>query len=506
MGFDDIDDERAFWDDEPRRSGRRPRTATRRATPTPARTPARRAASTSGTGGHPALSARAAAAAAASAGRTGSRRHGDPTTTIRVVEPSAPVAAAPLSDIWDDDWADQQQPAARSLDDIWAEPPAAPGRRAHTGAPARRTPARRGRPGRAGTRDPLVLRLGLLAGACAVLVPVAFALDSDAAPELRSATPVAGAAVLPAAGVAANPATDAALDTASTLVVTDPAVADTERTDATSTASTDASTSAAATAASPTDAASTEAPATQAPATDAASTDAPSTEAPSTEAPTTEATTTTLDPASAHAAAVAACGNTYEIAPGDYWIGIAGAIDTPLADLLELNAATVATPLYAGRDVCLPAGVQMPAPTTAPATTSAPATTAPKSSTSAPATTAPKSTTTTPATTVPKTTTTTEAPPKNTYSRAEVEAIIREIWPDDLEDEAVRIATRESNLIPTVRNYCCYGLFQIYYSVHKSWLAQMGVTSASQLYDPRVNATAAYALYQRSGSWAPWAL
>ena len=100
----------------------------------------------------------------------------------------------------------------------------------------------------------------------------------------------------------------------------------------------------------------------------------------------------------------------------------------------------------------------------------------------------------------------TGARPKNTYSRAEVEAIIREVWPDDLEDEAVRIATRESNLIPTVRNYCCYGLFQIYYSVHRTWLAQMGVTSASQLYDPRVSATAAYALYQRSGSWAPWAL
>ena len=105
-----------------------------------------------------------------------------------------------------------------------------------------------------------------------------------------------------------------------------------------------------------------------------------------------------------------------------------------------------------------------------------------------------------------QTATTTEAPPPNTYTRAEVEAIIREVWPDDLEDEAVRIATRESNLIPTVRNYCCYGLFQLYYSVHKTWMAQMGITSASQLYDPRVNATAAYALYQRSGSWAPWAL
>ena len=39
---------------------------------------------------------------------------------------------------------------------------------------------------------------------------------------------------------------------------------------------------------------------------------------------------------------------------------------------------------------------------------------------------------------------------------------------------------------------------------HKTWLASMGITSAAQLYDPRVNATAALALYNKSG-WAPWA-
>jgi hypothetical protein len=54
-----------------------------------------------------------------------------------------------------------------------------------------------------------------------------------------------------------------------------------------------------------------------------------------------------------------------------------------------------------------------------------------------------------------------------------------------------------------VRNSCCYGLFQIYYSAHKTWLASIGVTSAAQLYDPRVNASAALALYNTSG-WAPW--
>jgi hypothetical protein len=104
------------------------------------------------------------------------------------------------------------------------------------------------------------------------------------------------------------------------------------------------------------------------------------------------------------------------------------------------------------------------------------------------------------------TTTAAKVAPAKTYTRAQVEAIIREVWPDELENEAVRIATRESNLVPTAQNYCCTGLFQIYFSVHKSWLAKIGVTSAAQLKDPRVNAFAALVLYNRAGSWAPWRL
>ena len=42
-----------------------------------------------------------------------------------------------------------------------------------------------------------------------------------------------------------------------------------------------------------------------------------------------------------------------------------------------------------------------------------------------------------------------------------------------------------------MRNYCCYGLFQIYYEVHKGWLAGLGVNSASDLYDPVLNTRAA---------------
>lgn len=87
----------------------------------------------------------------------------------------------------------------------------------------------------------------------------------------------------------------------------------------------------------------------------------------------------------------------------------------------------------------------------------------------------------------------------------DVEAIIRSVWPAELADHAVAIATRESRLVPTARNSCCWGLFQIYWSVHQSWLAAMGVTSPSQLLDARTNAEAAWALYQRAGGWAPWA-
>jgi peptidoglycan hydrolase-like protein with peptidoglycan-binding domain len=86
------------------------------------------------------------------------------------------------------------------------------------------------------------------------------------------------------------------------------------------------------------------------------------------------------------------------------------------------------------------------------------------------------------------------------------ESIIRAIWPDDIEDWAVRIAKRESNLQPHVRNSCCWGLFQIHWVAHHSWLtAEFGITSPEQLYDPTVNATVALALYMRSTPHCqPW--
>ena len=93
------------------------------------------------------------------------------------------------------------------------------------------------------------------------------------------------------------------------------------------------------------------------------------------------------------------------------------------------------------------------------------------------------------------------------YTQAEVIQIIRDVWPDDLEDRAIAIAQRESKLRPGVigiPNRCCYGLFQIYYRWHQSWLPNIGVNHARQLLDPQVNARAALEIYRRNSGWGPW--
>lgn len=88
---------------------------------------------------------------------------------------------------------------------------------------------------------------------------------------------------------------------------------------------------------------------------------------------------------------------------------------------------------------------------------------------------------------------------------ADPEQIIRAAWPDELEDRAVAIAFRESRLVPTARNACCLGLFQIHWAAHRAWLAGIGITAAGELLDAATNAAAAYALYQLDG-WQPWTL
>lgn len=185
------------------------------------------------------------------------------------------------------------------------------------------------------------------------------------------------------------------------------------------------------------------------------------------------------------------CATDYTVVEGDFWIRLADAAGVELAELLEANGATVNTPLFPGSDICLPAGAATPAPPT----TAAPAVTSPATT----------STTTTSSTSTTTSTTTTTVPP-SPAGPEDIKQIIRDVWPDELEERALEIAYRESRYVPTAKNFCCYGLFQMYWTVHQSWLADIGITNDQQLYDPETNARAAYALYQRAGGWGPWAL
>ncbi|MEK7292705.1 MAG: LysM peptidoglycan-binding domain-containing protein [Actinomycetota bacterium] len=150
------------------------------------------------------------------------------------------------------------------------------------------------------------------------------------------------------------------------------------------------------------------------------------------------------------------CANTYTAERGDSWWSIAVKSNISLKQILTLNKATMKTIILIGDDICVPVTDQKVA-----------------------------------------------SPVVATYARKEVEQIIRDVWPDDLENRAIAIAQRESNLAPRAANRCCYGLFQIYYRWHKNWLPSVGVTSAKQLLNPKLNALAAYKLYQRNG-WGPW--
>jgi hypothetical protein len=203
-------------------------------------------------------------------------------------------------------------------------------------------------------------------------------------------------------------------------------------------------------------------------------------------------------PATAPPVTAPPCGDDYELATGDYWIRIADAADVDLADLLAVNDASVDTVLVPGGSICLPVGASTPAPPT----TSAPRAAATTATNAAPTT---RSSATTPTvTTAPPAPTTTVPARPAAVSAAEAVAIIRSVWPDDLEERAIEIAWRESNHRSNVNNSCCYGLFQIHWEAHRSWLSSIGVTSAWQLYDANVNTVAAYTLYQRSGGFGPW--
>jgi hypothetical protein len=309
--------------------------------------------------------------------------------------------------------------------------------------------------------DPLLLRLGLIVLVGVLLVPLALSLRADAAADSVEVSgdpvPAAGAApeVAPVTAVVEAPA-PAPTDTVSAATTTTATVA---AASGATTATADAESSA------------------SAQLTDDGMIDV--IDAPA----VADAPAQRIEPV---------CAATYTVHDGDYWLRLADESGVALSELLGRNVATIDTPLFAGDEVCLPAGAAMPAPPPAP-TTVAP-TTAPR-----PTTTAPPATTA--ATTAPPATT---AAPAYTSPEQNV-AIIREVWPDDLEEKAIQVAWRESNWRAEVFNgTCCYGLFQIYWTVHRGWLDDFGVTSSTQLFDARTNARMALEIYRRAGGWGPW--
>ena len=346
------------------------------------------------------------------------------------------------------------------------------------------------RRGMVGGLDPLLVRIGAVAIATTLMVPLAIGWTSDDGDgdTISSAVDESFEATGDAASTSVDVPTTVVLDPADL-----PPAVPVQRSNETSGSS---STS--------------EAPAAP-PAPSSSTSSSTTAAADDTSASESDASASTGSTAAATQASPADdCALDYEVQFGDFWLRLADGAGVPLTELLDANNATADTPLFPDSTICLPAGSSTPppppAPTTAPATTAAPTTAAP--TTAAPTTAA--STTAAPTTAAPTTTeapstTANPSPPANSNASAEqVKQIIRNVWPDELEDRAIEIAFRESRFVPTAKNYCCYGIFQIYWSVHRSWLADIGITDDQQLFDPTNNARAAYTLYQRAGGWGPW--
>ena len=169
-----------------------------------------------------------------------------------------------------------------------------------------------------------------------------------------------------------------------------------------------------------------------------------------------------------------ACIGKYTVKTGDSWSGIAKKSGIKISELTAANGKTSRSTLLPGQELCLPKGAVVASAAATP-------------STAAPTTTKP-----------PK------YVPTKTFTRAELEKFVRDAWPDSLEENAFFVVNRESKWNPLSRNSCCIGLFQLNWNSHKSWMKNYGITDASELLNPEINAKLAYATWQRSGSWRPW--
>jgi LysM repeat protein len=183
-----------------------------------------------------------------------------------------------------------------------------------------------------------------------------------------------------------------------------------------------------------------------------------------------------------------ACQRTYRVHAGDSWIRIAASGKMKVEALLLANGSRMDTVIHPGKELCIPAGAQMPTPPPTPTTTVRPPTTTRVVRSTSPSAPAPA-----------------PSPARAPVTAEQVVAMIREIWPAELAERAIAIAHRESRHRADAYNgRCCYGVFQIYWNVHRSWMAAHGVTSVNQLYDARTNIQMAYQIYQRAGGWGPW--
>mgnify|MGYP000273873428 FL=1 len=171
------------------------------------------------------------------------------------------------------------------------------------------------------------------------------------------------------------------------------------------------------------------------------------------------------------------CGAKFSVQLGDSWSLLADYAGVGTRELLQVNKANARTVIVPGDELCVPQGARMRRP--APVVTTQPARQASS----------------------PKPVVVVAA---KRFTAAQSTKIIRDVFPDALEKRALEIVQRESHTNAAAYNFCCYGLFQIHFQAHKSWLATIGVTNPSQLLDAGTNARAALTLYKRSNSWAAW--
>ena len=122
------------------------------------------------------------------------------------------------------------------------------------------------------------------------------------------------------------------------------------------------------------------------------------------------------------------CGLDYVVQPGDSWYGIASRAGVKAGPLAAVNGKTLSSPLKVGQTICLPEGARRP-PATTTTTTRPPQQSASGQNSANDMRLVPYE-------------------PSRLYSRDDVEQIVRTVWPDHLENDALFVVQRESRLNP----------------------------------------------------------